>query len=135
MTVARCPECGAALPAPADGRCPRCLFGLASQAGADDAAGLPADKRFGDYELVERIGQGGFGVVFRARQQGLDRFVAVKLLRTGTHSKCGSLTTMAFMVVLNTLIAPSFACREQVHLRHQHPIFASVRMSLSTRGW
>lgn len=91
MTAARCPECGAALPAPADGLCPRCLFGLAAQAGADDAAGLPADKRFGDYELVERIGQGGFGVVFRARQKGLDRFVALKLLRTGAFATAAEL--------------------------------------------
>jgi hypothetical protein len=38
---------------------------------------------FGHYELVERIGQGGTGLVYKARQPGLHRFVALKMLRGG----------------------------------------------------
>jgi tetratricopeptide (TPR) repeat protein len=38
------------------------------------------------YEIFERIGQGGMGIVYRARQHGLERFVALKMIRGGTHA-------------------------------------------------
>jgi WD40 repeat protein len=40
-----------------------------------------------DYELLERIGEGGVGIVYAARQASIDRTVAVKMLKeTGAHS-------------------------------------------------
>ena len=43
--------------------------------------------RYGKYELLERLGQGGMGEVWKARDTGLQRYVAVKLLNADFQDK------------------------------------------------
>jgi serine/threonine-protein kinase len=49
------------------------------------ATALPLPGRFAGYELEDKLGQGGMGVVYRARQVALNRTVAVKVLLSGPH--------------------------------------------------
>lgn len=43
----------------------------------------PDQRRFGEHDLIEKIGEGGMAVVYRARERALDREVALKLLAAG----------------------------------------------------
>ena len=60
---------------------PAATLPMANRAKGDPGPTLPFD--LGDYQLLEVLGRGGMGVVYLAKQNNIDRMVAVKMIRSG----------------------------------------------------
>ena len=131
-TENKCPHCGKPVPATAlQGICPECMLkaGLSAETGEVGPGGTIAAKpppqpaprvdeiapHFPHLEILECLGRGGMGAVYKARQPKLDRFVALKIL---TRSRDHGITDTEF--------AARFQQEARALARLNHPDIVAV---------
>jgi serine/threonine-protein kinase len=61
----------------------RASVAVAAELGKPSEEALEVGRQFGDYDLLDQLGEGGMGVVYKARHRTLGRIVALKMIRRG----------------------------------------------------
>ncbi len=78
----------------------------------DSDAARSGSPGFGDYQILEKIGQGGMGLVYRARDCSLNRLVAVK--------------TINIAASLNATLRARFQSEAELSARLHHPNIVQI---------
>lgn len=129
-----CGKCGGQIGSDSpNGMCPKCLFDMAKSPQQQQtldrheqnlAPPKPKDidALFPELEILDLIGQGGMGFVYKARQKNLGRIVAVKLLSPSLLNDPSfeerfsrEARAMAMMNHPNIIAIYDFGCREKFH--------------------
>jgi hypothetical protein len=123
MPDPRCPSCNKTVtPGAPLGLCPECLiksgFHTGTAPGSAPLRGFPPPAvdhlrpLFPQLEILELIGQGGMGAVYKARQPGLNRLVALKILPAANATDPG--------------FADRFTREARLLARLQHPRIVAI---------
>lgn len=63
--------------------CPSCGSSFNLESGSTTGFAPEANQKLGKFQLLDEVGSGGFGTVYKARDTELDRIVAIKVPRSG----------------------------------------------------
>src|SRR5262245_3508402 len=102
----------------------------------------PLPRQFGEYELLEELGRGTTGIVFKARFRSLDPILAIKFPTDGLSERAlreakvlASLNDRGIIRIFNVGVMHDQAhigreyvngCDFATHLRNHHPSLASA---------
>lgn len=103
---------------------------LSGRATLGAAAASPAGARatLGEFELLEEIGRGGMGVVFRARQRSLARDIAIKLIRPEAQAESARGQFVAEALVNGLLDHPNIVPVHELGANAQGETFLAMKL-------